>query len=218
MTTTTTETTPAPPNWRKLHALGLPEGSIRALLAVAVCATIWVVLARHPDQEVPDYLRDLMFIILGHYFASRRRTTAQPVDGPGPLFLPKGSIRVVLFAGFAAVAVLLWRGGNIREPMKSPGVMTLMLVAGFLLGVCVAKVGDWWAERGHPVPRWVEDGRAIIAILAALALIFLVWNRFEGILIARDPQVFDKWNLRLGNYGPEHILGAVVGFYFGSRS
>ena len=124
----------------------------------------------------------------------------------------------MLFAGFAAVAVLLWRGGSIREPAKSPGVMTLMLVAGFLLGVLMAKLGDWWADRGHHVPRWVEDIRAIIAVIAALVLIFLVWNRFEGILVARRPEVSDWWNLRLGSYGPEHILGAIVGFYFGSRS
>ncbi len=218
MTTMMPETTSTPTHWRKLHALGLPEGSIRAVLAVAICATIWVVLARHPDQEVPDYLRDLMFIILGHYFASRRRSVDEVAAGPAPLFLPRGSIRVVLFAGFAAVAVLLWRRGDIHEPLKSPGVMTLMLVAGFLLGVIAAKVRAWWAERGHRVPRWVEDTRALVAIVAALALIVLVWNRYDPIFILRQPDMFDKMNLRLGKYGPEHILGAIVGFYFGSRS
>jgi hypothetical protein len=215
-----TESVPPPPSreWKKLHALGLPEGSVRAVLAVAIFATIWVLLVRKPEQEVPDYLRDLLFIIMGHYFASRRRVASTAVIGPGPLFLPRGSIRVVLFGGFVAVAVVLFRHGQLREPLKNPGVVTLMLVGGFLLGVAVAKFGDWWAERGHHVPRWIEDFRAIVAIVAAIALIFMVWNRFDPLLIPRRPDVFDTMKIRLGNYGPEHIAGAIVGFYFGSRS
>ncbi len=207
-----------PRHWRTLHAFGLPEGSVRAVLAVAIFATIWVVLIRSPDQEVPDYLRDLLFIIMGHYFASRRRTAEAAIPGPGPLYLPRGTVRLVLFGGFVAVAVVLGRDGRIREPLRYPGVVTLMLVGGFLLGVAIAKLGDWWAGRGHSVPRWVEDGKAAIAIVAALGLILLVWNRFDVILLPRRADLFDKMNLRLGSYGPEHILGAVVGFYFGSKS
>ena len=212
-----TETIPAanPLAWKKLHALGLPEGSVRALLAVAIFATIWVLLARKPEQEVPDYLRDLLFIIMGHYFASRKRAPAVAHAGPGPFFLPRGTIRVLLFGGFVVVAVVLFRQGQLREPLKNPGVVTLMLVGGFLLGVAGAKLGDWWADRGHHVPRWVEDLKAIVAILAAVALILMVWN---PLLMHWSPEVFDKLQVRLGNYGPQHVLGAVVGFYFGSRS
>jgi hypothetical protein len=224
MTPTIAAETPAPPSsispkdWRKLHAFGLPEGSVRAVLAVAIFATIWVVLVRTPDQEVPDYLRDLLFIIMGHYFASRRRTGEVAIPGPGPLYLPRGTVRLVLFGGFVAVAVALGRDGRMREPLRYPGVVTLMLVGGFLLGVVIAKLGEWSANRGHTIPRWVEDSKAVIAILAAFGLILLVWNRFDLILLPRRADLFDKMNLKLGSYGPEHILGAVVGFYFGSKS
>lgn len=211
-----TESVPARPrDWKKLHALGLPEGSVRALLAVAIFATIWVRLARQPEREVPDYLRDLLFIIMGHYFASRKRASSVASVGPGSLFLPRGTIRLILFGGFVVVAVVLVRQGKLSEPLKNPGVVTLMLVGGFLLGVAGAKVGDWWAERGHHVPRWIEDFKAVVAILAAVALILMVWN---PLLMQWSPEVFDKLQIRLGNYGPQHILGAVVGFYFGSRS
>ncbi|MDB5353277.1 MAG: hypothetical protein JWN86_4524 [Planctomycetota bacterium] len=207
-----------PVNWRKTHALGLPEGSIRAVLAVAIFATIWVLLVRNPRQEVPDYLRDLLFIIMGHYFASRKRASGETIPGPGPLFLPRGTVRVILFAGFAAVAAAMYNQGRMREPLKYPAVVTLMLVGGFLLGVLLAKIGDWWTARGHRVPRWVEDGKAIVAMIAAAGLIILVWNRYDPILLPRRPELFDKMNLRLGSYGPEHVLGAIVGFYYGSRS
>src|SRR4051812_49339484 len=90
--------------WRRLHARGLPAGSIRALLALAIFATTWGLLVLKPSQEVPVFLRDLLFIIMGHYFAARRRTeTAQEV-GPPPLFLPHGSVRLLLIAGCVAVA------------------------------------------------------------------------------------------------------------------
>ena len=208
---------PARP-WRKVHALGLPQGSIRALLAVAVFATIWTLLAKQPDRDIPDYLRDLMFIIMGHYFAARSRSGGGEPAGPGPLFLPRGTVRLILFGGFVAVGFILFRDGRFRDPMRNPGVVTLMLVGGFLLGVVMGKFGDWWKERGHRVPRWIEDARALVAIFAALGLIFLVWNRFDHIFVPRDPKLFDRMSLRFGSYGPEHILGAIVGFYFGSRS
>ena len=46
--------------WRRLHALGLPSGSIRALLAILIFATTWGLLVLRPSLEVPDYLRDLL--------------------------------------------------------------------------------------------------------------------------------------------------------------
>jgi hypothetical protein len=69
-------------DWRRLHALGLPAGSVRALLAVLIFVTTWGLLVVRPNQEVPDYLRDLLFIIMGHFFAARRKSG--PAEEPGP--------------------------------------------------------------------------------------------------------------------------------------
>src|SRR5882724_10592291 len=80
-------------DWRRLHALGLPAGSVRALLAVLIFATTWGLLVLKPTQEVPGYLRDLLFIIMGHYFAARRRSGPAEEPGPPPLYLPRGSVR-----------------------------------------------------------------------------------------------------------------------------
>ena len=62
---------PPDDDWRRVHALGWPSGSVRALLAVLIFATTWGLMILRPTQEVPDYLSDLLFIIMGHYFASR---------------------------------------------------------------------------------------------------------------------------------------------------
>src|SRR6059058_3232051 len=91
--------TQAPVDWRRLHALGLPSGSVRAVLAVLIFATTWGLLLLKPTLEVPDYLGDLLFIIMGHYFAVRNRAAQEREPGPPPLYLPRGSVRTVLVVG-----------------------------------------------------------------------------------------------------------------------
>src|SRR5262245_59608746 len=90
---------------RYRHPLGLPPGSVRALLALMVLGNIWARLLL-PEQTaigLPQYLYYLMFLILGSYFAARSQKA--PGERP-PLYLPRGSIRLIIVAGFAAV--LAW--------------------------------------------------------------------------------------------------------------
>ena len=118
--------TPSPEtavDWRRIHALGLPSGSIRALLAILVFATVWALLIIRPSEEIPNYLGDLLFIIMGHYFAARRRVVTDADPGPPPLYLPRGSVRVLLIAGSIAVAVFLFRRGQLTSLERNPGVV-----------------------------------------------------------------------------------------------
>jgi len=205
-------------DWRRLHALGLPAGSVRALLAVLIFVTTWGLLVVRPNQEVPDYLRDLLFIIMGHYFAARRRSGPALEPGPPPLYLPRGSVRLFLVAGTVAVAVLLFRQGRLTALDDNPGVVTLLLIGGFLAGVALNTLSTWWRDRGHHTPRFVEDLRALISIAAAGILVILVWN---PIVVLFPTDFVDELlypRVHLGHLGVEHILAAVVGFYFGSRS
>lgn len=198
--------TPSPPavvDWRRLHALGLPGGSIRALLALVVFGTIWYWLWRTPETEVPAYLRDLMFIIMGHYFAVRQKTDASDA-GPPPLFLPKGTIRSLLLLGFVAVAVLLYRreGFHVNDAW-----LTLLLVGGFMLGVLVNLIGG-----RRKWPRAFEDTRAIVSLSAGVLLVILVLH------VWTPPADWYGLNRFIGKYKIEDILAAMVGFYFGSKS
>jgi hypothetical protein len=207
-----------PTDWRKVHALGLPSGSIRALLAILIFATVWCSILVQPTREIPDYLGDLLFIIMGHYFAARRRSAAEPEPDPPPLFLPRGSVRLFLLAGSVLVAILLYQRGQLTTLERNPAVVTLLLVGGFLLGVALNAVAAWWKDRGHPTPRFLEDLRAIVSLAAATLLVLLVLNRLVPVFpTARVDDLLSQW-VHLGRLGPEHILAAVVGFYFGSRS
>jgi hypothetical protein len=210
---------PSAVDWRRLHALGLPAGSIRALLALLIFGTALGLLALRPTEEVPDYLRDLLFIIMGHYFASRHRAGMGVEEpGPSPLFLPRGSVRVLLIAGCLGVGVLLYSRGQLTTPGQHPGVVTLWLVGGFLLGVALNSLSRWVLGRDRRTPRFIEDTRAMVSIVAALVLVALVWNRFHVVV---PPDQIDQAVaplFHLGKFRLEHVLAAVVGFYFGSRS
>lgn len=208
----------SPPEWRGLHAYGLPAGSIRALMAFLIFGTLWGYLLVRPEQELPESLRDLLFIILGHYFAVRGRADDGEASGPPPLFLPRGAVRILLIAGFVAVAVVLSRQGRLLTVQKNPGVITLLLVFGFLLGVVAQKVGTWWRGEGRRLPRWLEDTRATVSLGAAVLLALLIWDQFLPFLPPEVRDLQQHVRFGLGHYGLEHVLASVVGFYFGSRS
>jgi hypothetical protein len=183
-----------------------------------IFATTWGLLVLKPAQDVPDYLGDLLFIIMGHYFAIRTRAAQEPEPGPPPLYLPSGSVRSILVLGCIVVAVLLYHHGQLTALDRNPGVVTLLLVAGFLLGVALNAVTVWWLGAGRRPPRFVEDVRALISLAAALLLVVLVWSRsFLPWLSVQIDSLFAGW-IHLGRFGPEHVLAAIVGFYFGSRS
>jgi hypothetical protein len=79
-------------------------------------------------------------------------------------------------------------------------------------------VMSWWRNRGHRPPRLVEDVRALLSVTAAGLLIFLVLNRLLRLVPPAQIDQLIPPGIHLGRFGPEHVLAAVVGFYFGSRS
>ena len=202
-------------DWRKLHAFGWPAGSVRALMALIVFGCLWAFLVLRPDQEVPEYLKDLLFIILGHYFAVRGRQDPGQEAGPPPLYLPRGSVRFILVAGFLVTGVLLYRQGRLIDIGHNPAVVTLFLVCGFILGVTVQQVWARLAGKGRPLPRLLEDARALVSLAATIFLVVLVVDQFAPDLVHLG---LSKVDLGLGKIGLPHVASAVVGFYFGSRS
>lgn len=206
---------PETPTWRGRYALGLPEGSIRALLALALFGTIWGLLALRPDQSLPGYLRDLLFIVLGHYFAARK---SKPIDearvGPPPLFLPRGTIRLLLIGGFVVVGARLYSQGVLDDFQRNPAGLTLLLVGGFLLGVVASRIRSS-LSGDRPPARWLEDLKALVALAAVGLLAVLVWSPQSAETLS---DAFSWLTARLGPEGPEEVLAALIGFYFGNRS
>ena len=85
------------------HALNLPAGSIRALLAFGVLGYLWILalkrdqagkpLLTHTEVSLPFiYLQFLMVLILASFFAAHGATIGSHVSERSPLGLPRGSV------------------------------------------------------------------------------------------------------------------------------
>jgi hypothetical protein len=212
--------TPAP----RRHALGLPAGSVRARLALAVLGLLWAVALTHPHGEtVSDAdkhlstiligLQILMVLILVHFFTAHGHTIGRKVSTASPLGLPGGSIRFVLAVGYIGLSVLLlYNGADFDLPEKGAlwslllelVVVLVSYFAGMLLSGFVRMV---W---GEPPPPPYQDMEAWVAILGLLGLGIVVLIN----LINRNVAAENKISLDVA----EAVLSGLIGLYFGARS
>jgi hypothetical protein len=191
--------------------LGLPTGSVRALLTLTCVAVVVVNTARGKPMDL--FWVEALLISMAHYFTSRRFVTLPPdlirkLENDGvleresqPLFLPRGSIRTLIMAAFVGLAVYLYR--NQPERLKSADVITLLaLVSAYFIGAIVRGIAGFLNRwRSKPPSRWWADGRALV-VLAVMAVVAI--PEFAG----------------AGNTWPDtvrHVALAVMLFYFGSR-
>jgi len=203
------------------HPLGLPAGSVRALLALSVLGLLWLMALRPlPGQseplgnvQLPTVFMDLqilMVLILAHYFAAHGHSIRKDPSQRSPLGLPRGSVRFLLLAGYLGLAVYLLRmQPEFEYPSSSALILLLVLVSGFFLGHLLT--GAVRVLSGGVLPYWFQDIEAWVALLAILCM---------GVLLII--LLFINPSLSLGQEIPlsllEAILAALVGFYFGARS
>src|SRR5262249_20410289 len=204
--------TVAPPR----HALGWPEGSIRAILAlmvVGLVCTLMLVPMRGKYLPIPPYLLYLLFLVLGHYFAARGHARPQgDAYGRQPLWLPRGSIRFVLLASLIGTAIYR----NTTDPegfeqqwlesvqsLKDYPMLPVIVLAGFLLGALLRMI-----IRSHPT-AWFQDLEAWLSLIAVLLM-----SVATMIHLVIDPSLGERMDLPFW----EGLLAAVVAFYFGERS
>jgi hypothetical protein len=190
------------------HPLGLPAGSIRALLSIGIAGAFLLYLCHPKAEYVPLYLQ-LMLFGLFLFFAGHGRTIG--VRGHSPLYLPAGSLRFLLVA--AIVGVVAWQCvtdmPRVIERLRPRDVelqhwalLFACTTGGFFFGWLLAR-GPW---RTAPA---FQDFLAWIAIIALMLVIAeTLWKGFI------DPKAEILSNRPIW----EAILLGVVSFYFGSRS
>ncbi len=196
------------------HALGLPAGSVRALLAFMVLGVLWLlVYASKAGDKVPVayvYLQYVMILILAHYFASHGSTIGKHVSHRNPLYMPSGSVRFLLLAGYLGLVVwLLYNKREFEEPPSGPLVLPLVLMSGFFLGFLITKMVR--TAAGGELPFWFQDLEAWVALLGMLGLLIIVMVR-----VFVNPGINE--DIRLDLTTLETGVATVVGFYFGARS
>jgi len=196
---------------RNRKVLGLPPGSIRALLTLMTVGFIVVQTAR--GVHVGLLWFESLMIVLAHYFAHRRFVPLSPEmreklkaeslieDDANPLHLPKHSLRTLIVLSFVGLAVYLAYKHRLFDPVAVPVFVT---VGSYFLGIGFGAIGEWWM-KGKPVKgvSWFDDVRALVTVFA-IALTIVV-------------QIFG-WQDRIPYGAKLEVLPlALMLFYFGSR-
>lgn len=189
--------------------LGLPSGSVRALLTLLVVAVVVSNIAR--GRTVDILWTETLLIALAHYFTARRFVELPPdvredLENQGvieresnPLYLPRHSIRFLILLAFGGLGYYLYQENRWREP-QAFGLLTM--VAAYLLGTIVRGVTHWLhRRRAAPPSRFWGDARAVIVLVALTLIAVPELMNLESTL----PPDFEK-----------AALGLVL-FYFGSR-
>ncbi|HEY8503365.1 MAG TPA: hypothetical protein VIL46_02205 [Gemmataceae bacterium] len=193
--------------------LSLPRGSVRAILALQIVGLFWLLLLLPPEHRIPIPL-NLYFLLslVLIFFVSHGRTIAGAnSDGPSPLFLPAGSIRVLIVLGTAGVLAYLHfsRGENLAERL-TPDPAQLRHWPGFL-GAMLGGFAVGYLLRCLPLVR----SRALKVINSWVSVVAMLLLVVEAIIqLTILPTLKQEYDL----YIWESVLTAVVAFYFGSRS
>ena len=181
------------------NPLNLPRGSVRALITLTLAAVLWTLMLL--EREPPLPLCYLVLMALGSYFGAR----AVPTDAKQhPLFLPRGSVRVLVILGFVVVTYFLWEQGrltlNLRESMQDRSAAMVVLVAALLVGFLVRGLGHLvWRGEATTSRRTFENFKSLF-VLVLTAFLAFVW------IAASD----------VGNF--ELLAAPLLVFYFGSRT
>jgi hypothetical protein len=198
----------SPKDW---PPLGLPVGSVRALLTLVIVAVVVSNLAQ--KRELDILWIETLLIALAHYFTSRRFVALPPavvkrLEQEGvidkerhPLFLPRHTIRTLILAAFAGLAIYLYREQRLFEP-RSLALPLLGIVAAYVLGAVVRGISGWigrW-RSGRPSRLW-GDAKAVV-VLSAIGLVAV--PEFLNSAHLLPPEVHKV------------ALGLML-FYFGSR-
>ena len=196
-------------------ALGLPAGSIRAILALMVAGMISLLIAlppRDPPRMIPPYLFYLLFIAVAHFFASHGHSIAQVRGYPSPLYLPRGTVRLLILASLAgSVSFALFRDqGAFLEQMHTmlegvaqQTILPVVVMSGFFIGVIVRALvsHEVRSPAVHDVEAWFALISVMLISIDALAKFVIYTSLWE-------PPDWSTW---------EAIIAAVVAFYFGER-
>ena len=189
--------------------LGLPVGSVRAILTLFIVAIVTLNAARGKPLDL--IWTETLLIAMAHYFTSRRFVSLPPdalkrIQQEGildqevhPLYLPRHSIRILILGAFVGLGVFLYQQNRL---FTVDSISPLGIVAAYVCGSIVRGIGSWFGRRTgrQPSSLW-GDLKAMLVLLA--------------VAVAGIPELVSMPDL----LPPvaHRIALALMLFYFGSR-
>ena len=188
--------------------LGMPVGSVRALLTLFVVAVVVINVARGQHLEV--LWTETLLIAMAHYFTARRFVALSPdvlsrlqQEGviekeSNPLWLPRHSIRVIILGAFGWLGYLIYKQNRLSD---TEAVSMLGIVAAYVAGSLVRSVSGWISSKTNrrPSSAW-GDFKAIVVLVAVISV---------GIFELAGVEILPQYAHR--------IALCMMLFYFGSR-
>jgi hypothetical protein len=154
---------------RSIKPLGLPVGSVRALLAVAVLARLVLDVQAH--GEAASWLVAAALIHVVSYFSARSAGAEGP-RGRAPLGLPRGTIRLLLLLALGVTAWLYLR----QHGIASERLPILWVLGGYAIGV-VARALFLGLNLPHDAGTpGIYHLQALVTLAAAVGLVLLGLN------------------------------------------
>jgi len=164
--------------------LGLPNGSVRALLTLLILGVVINEMLIGRDIDILWY--ETLVIALAHYFSRRRFLNIPPESVPQlqkdgilppetrPLYLPTGCIRALIIISLAITGYFLYRQGRLLDPKVMP---IFGVVGAYISGMTIGYFAKWFMKPGPNslLTRW-QDMQAILVLItvASTAAIFFI--------------------------------------------
>ena len=196
------------------HPLGLPPGSVRAVLSLIIAGLFWTLLLLPDEKQIPIplFLYFCAAMILLFFFA--HGNTIRYEDGQSsPWGLPRGTFRFLLVAGTAAVFGLhyyLHQTLPLAKIVPQPNQLAqwpnlLVALAGGLGFGWLVGHGPWRKSAVFmDIQAWVSFLAMLGLTIEIVVLLFVNRNLKEDLKID-----LSMW---------ECVLTGIVAWYFGARS
>jgi hypothetical protein len=190
--------------------LGLPPGSVRALLSLMVVSMVIEETVHGHDLSV--HLVEALLMVLALYFSARKIVSVPPavlqqLEKEGqipverqPLYLPRFSIRLVILLSFAGAAAYLYQHDRL---FTNPSLSSFGMVGAYLLGVLLRPMGRF-LRRGEMAASLMDrfaDLRALVVLGAVAVLTVSYW--------LDKPEWRPDW--------AQHAALTLLLYYFGAR-
>jgi hypothetical protein len=200
------------PQLYERHPLGLPPGSVRAILSLAITLMFWVYLVYPPPEvKVPSYLYFLTVLVFIFFAAHRASIGPSATHQASPLYLPRGTLRLIILVGTIALVIwqlivnsplVLFRLTPDKDQLDSWPYLAFTMVGGFTVGWLFSH-GPW---KRSP---WYQDMQAWLSMVAMIAMLAIaLYDLIIKPQHAHSPEML-VWDC---------VIVGILSVYFGSRS
>jgi hypothetical protein len=195
------------------NPLGWPPGSVRGMLSLLIAIQFWLLLLLPDSKAVPVPINlYLMLTLVGVFLISHGRSIATASDPtPSPLYLPGGTLRVLIIGGTIAVVAYLYANFPERltdrmKPARDQLAAWPTIVGAYIGGFVLGYIFRIMPFRNN----WLFQ-----AFLAWLSMIAMAMLFIEIIIQAFiNPTLPEKFDLSTW----AAVVTGIVSCYYGTRS